>query len=99
MWHIISCYAPQVGCTHDEKDEFWEHMDTGMQAVSRIERLIVAGDINGHVGSDRDGYDDVHGGPVLDVRNEDEINILNSVTAYQMRVMNTYYKTTENHKL
>ena len=26
VWHIISCYAPQVGCTQEEKDEFWEHM-------------------------------------------------------------------------
>ena len=30
VWHIISCYAPQVGCTQEEKDEFWEHMDAEM---------------------------------------------------------------------
>ena len=68
-----------------------------MQAVPRSERLVVAGDLNGHVGRNRDGYDDVHGGPGLGVRNEDEINILNSATAYHMRVMNTYYKKTNNH--
>ena len=58
VWHIISCYAPQVGCTQEEKYEFWEHMDAEMQAVPRSERLVVAGDLNGHVG--RDGYDGVH---------------------------------------
>ena len=71
VWHIISCYAPQVGCTQEEKYEFWEHMDAEMQAVPRSERLVVAGDLNGHVGRDRDGYDGVHRGHGLGVRNEE----------------------------
>ena len=97
VWHIISCYAPQVGCTQDEKDELCEHMDAEMQAVPRSERLVVAGDMNGHVGIDRDGYDGVHGGHGLGVRNEEGIKIMDFATAYQMRLMNTYYTKTENH--
>ena len=97
VWHIISCYAPQVGCTQEEKDEFWEHMDAEMQAVPRSERLVVAGDLNGHVGRDIDGYDGVHGGHGLGVRNEEGIKIMDFATAYEMRLMNTYYKKRENH--
>ena len=97
VWHIISCYTPQVGCTQEEKYEFWEHMDAEMQAVPRSDRLVVAGDLNGHVGRDRDGYDGVHGGHGLGVRNEEGINIMDFATAYQMRLMNTYYKKRENH--
>ena len=97
VWHIISCYAPQVGCTQQEKDEFWEHMDAEMQAVPGSERLVVAGDLNGHVGRDRDGYDGVHGGHGLGVRNEEGIKIMDFATAYEMRLMNTYYKKRENH--
>ena len=37
-------------------------MDAEMQAVPRSERLIVTGDLNDHVGRDRDGYDGAHGG-------------------------------------
>ena len=97
VWHIISCYAPQVGCTQEEKDEFWEHMDAEMQSVPRSERLVVAGDLNGHVGRYRDGYDGVYGGHGLGVRNEEGIKIMDFATAYQMRLMNTYYKKRENH--
>ena len=97
VWHIISFYAPQVGCTKEEKDEFWEHMDAEMQAVPRSERLVVAGDLNGHVGRDRDGYEGVHGGHGLGVRNEEGIKIMDFATAYQMRLMNTYYTKRENH--
>ena len=57
--HIISCYAPQTGCPQDEKETFCEHMDSEMQAVTRSERVVVAGDLNGHVGTDRAGYNNV----------------------------------------
>ena len=95
VWHIISCYAPQVGCTQEKKYEFWKHMDAEMQAVPRSERLVVAGDLNGHVGRDRYGYDAVHGGHGLGVRNEEGIEIMDLATAYQMRLMTTYYTKRE----
>ena len=55
LWHIISCYAPQTGCPQDEKETFWEHMDSEMQAVTRSERVVVTHDLNGHVGTDKAG--------------------------------------------
>ena len=42
VWNIISCYAPQTGCTEYEKDQLWENIDSEMQAVNRSERLVVA---------------------------------------------------------
>ena len=91
VWHIISCYAPQTGCPQDEKETFWEHMDSEMQTVTRSERVVVAGDLNGHVGIDRTGYNNVHGGHGLDVDNEDGIQVLDFATAYKMRIINIFY--------
>ena len=45
VWNIINCYAPQTGCTENEKDQFWETIDSEMQAVKISERLVVAEDI------------------------------------------------------
>ena len=97
VWHIVSCYAPQTGCPQDEKETFWEHMDSEMQAVPRSERVVVAGDLNGHVGTYRAGYNNVHGGHGLDVVNEDGIQVLDFVIAYEMRIMNTFYQKRRNH--
>ena len=36
-----------------EKDQFRETIDSEMQAVNRSERPVVAGYLNGHVGSDK----------------------------------------------
>ena len=62
-----------------------------MQAVTRSERVVVAGDLNGHVGIDRTGYNNVHGGHGLDVDNEDSIQVLDFATAYNMRIINIIY--------
>ena len=97
VWSIISCYAPQIGCTKCEKDQFWETIDSEMQAVKRSERLVVAGDLNGHVGRDRIGYEEVHGGHRVGARNEDGIKVLDFATAYQIRILNTSYQKRKNH--
>ncbi|XP_068203626.1 uncharacterized protein [Palaemon carinicauda] len=49
--NIISAYAPQVGCTEEEKENFWRDMDGVMQELEIQERVIVRTDLNGHVGT------------------------------------------------
>ena len=97
VWNVISCYAPQTRCTEYEKYQFWETIDSEMQAVKRSERLVVAGDLSGHVGSDRIGYEEVHGGHGVGAPNEDGIKVLVFATAYQMRILNTSYQKRKNH--
>ena len=99
VWNIISCYEPQTGCTEYEKDKFWETIGSEMQAVNRSELLVVAGDLNGHVGSDKIGYEEVHGGHGVRAPNEEGIKVLDFATAYQMRLLNTRtsYQKRKNH--
>ena len=100
VWNIISCYAPQTGCTEYEKDQFWETIDSEMQAVNRSERLVVAGDLNIHVGSDKIGCEEVHGGHGVGAPNEEGIKVLDFALfamAYQMRILNTSYQKRKNH--
>ena len=94
VWNIVSCYAPQTGCTEYEKGQFWETVDSEMQAVKRSERLVVAGY---HVGSDKIRYEEVHGGQGVEAPNEEGIKVLDFATAYQMRILNTSYQKRKNH--
>ena len=52
--HVISAYAPQVGCTDQEKDSFWEGLDEVLQQIPDTEQVILAGDLNGHIGASRE---------------------------------------------
>ena len=60
--NIICAYAPQVGCTEEEKETFWEHMDQELGASLDAERVMVGGHLNGHIGRSGDGIERIHGG-------------------------------------
>ena len=61
VYHTFSVYAPQVGRSEDEKAEFWDGLVDKVVGVPRLEGPIVAGDLNSHIRSNRDGYEDVMG--------------------------------------
>ena len=42
--NIISVYAPQVGCSEDEKLTLWEELDDVLQSIPDKEGLVVIGD-------------------------------------------------------
>ena len=51
--YYLRIYAPQVGCSDDEKLTFWEELDDVLQSIPDKEGLVVIGDFNGHVGMER----------------------------------------------
>ena len=59
--HIFSAYAPQVGLTSQEKEEVWELMEEEVAKVPTSDGLIVGGDLNRHIGSDREGFEEIRG--------------------------------------
>ncbi|XP_021747807.1 craniofacial development protein 2-like [Chenopodium quinoa] len=60
--NVISVYAPQVGLDEEDKRQFWKDLDEVVQGVHHTKKLYIGGDLNGHVGAIRDGYESVHGG-------------------------------------
>ena len=58
VWEVVPGYCPQAGRSVDEKEEFYELMDE----VVTSEKVLVGGDLNGHVGSDIGSFGEVHGG-------------------------------------
>jgi exonuclease III len=63
--NLVSVYAPQVGRGMEEKEEFFISLGDALSAVDASERLVVCGDLNGHVGSVKEDFDGVHGGKSL----------------------------------
>ncbi|GJS28813.1 retrovirus-related pol polyprotein LINE-1, partial [Tanacetum coccineum] len=69
--NVISAYAPQVGLSDAEKKRFWDALDELVRECLADERLIIRGDLNGHIGAATDGYEGVHGGFGFGDRNEE----------------------------
>ncbi|XP_047267959.1 uncharacterized protein LOC107858770 [Capsicum annuum] len=58
-----------VGLDEEEKAKFWDDLDEVVRSVPSLEKIIIAGDFNGHIGVLPGGYNDVHGGYGFSDRN------------------------------
>ena len=94
--NIICAYAPQVGCTEEEKETFWEQMDREMSATLDDERVIVGVDLNGHIGRSRDGIERIHGGWGMRDGNDEGENIVDTAMAFDLAIVNTFFEKKVN---
>lgn len=75
MINIILAYAPQQGCSTEDKDEFCNTFEQVVLSWKQDEMLIIGADMNGHVGAASDGFSTVHGGKVYGNENEKGENL------------------------
>ncbi|XP_065315777.1 uncharacterized protein LOC135924611 [Gordionus sp. m RMFG-2023] len=76
LYNMISAYVPQVGRSEEEKDVFWDSLLGVTSRLANEEGIILAGDLNGHVGASSEGYERVHGGFSYGMRNLEGERIL-----------------------
>jgi len=88
--------VPQTGRSAEEKDSFWDQMISVTGSIPTLELIVVGGDLNGHVGTNVDGYDGVHGGHGFGERNADGQQILEFCDAMELIIMNTCFKRQKN---
>ena len=96
--NIVSAYAPQVGLSAEEKDDFWDNFIIVLSGIPKQESIFIGSDMNGHVGRDADGCGGVHGGMGFGTRNAEGERILEFGNAVGMVVCNTFFKK-EDSKL
>ena len=60
--NLISIYAPQTGWSKVVKEEFLAMLGEVVSGIDSGERPLICGDLNGHVGSEIDGFEGVHRG-------------------------------------
>jgi hypothetical protein len=68
-----------------------------IQSITCAEKLFVRGDLNGHVGSKRIGFESFHGGQGFGDRNEVGTDTINFVLAYDLTIANTWFKKRDFH--
>lgn len=93
--NIVSVYAPQSGLAMEEKEEFYISLGRVLSLVDVKERLIICGDMNGHVGAETDGFEGVHGGHGFGSRNVEGEMLLEFTDAMDLVVANTWFKKSD----
>jgi hypothetical protein len=97
IFNVISGYTPQIDLNESVKMQFWEEFDALVSSVPISEKLFIGGDLNGHVGSTKVGFDGVHGGFGYGSRNQEGEGILNFVLAYDLIVANALFRKRVSH--
>jgi hypothetical protein len=97
VFNVISAYDPQLGLNESVKMQFWEEFGSLISSVPISEKLFIGGDLNGHVGSTRVGFNGVHGGFGYGSRNQEGEGILNFALAYDLIVANTIFRKRVSH--
>ena len=89
--NIISAYTPQcVRCVKEK--EFYEDLLTVVSRVHDTEKLLIGGDMNGHVGNSSDGFPEVHGGYSYGEQNFEGERLFEFAEALELVVSNTWFK-------
>ena len=88
VWEVVSCYCPQTGRSVNEKEEFYELMEM----VVTSDNVFVGGDFNGHVGSDMDGFGEVHEGFGIGQISDGGIRLLDWAVGRGLHLMNTCFQ-------
>src|SRR3989442_9433167 len=97
--NVISGYAPQVGRSIEEKEEFLLSLSKMVDEIVEEEFVMIGGDMNGDVREKVDGYDGMHGGKGFGVRNAEGEMLLEFAGAMKLVVLNTWFTKSESKKV
>ena len=89
LLNVLMVYAPHSGKLKERKENFWNEVFHLMSCVPQNEMVVLAGDMNGRVGSSNVGYDGTHGGFGYGDRNADDSRILEFADGLNLVICNT----------
>ncbi|VDP14549.1 unnamed protein product [Heligmosomoides polygyrus] len=96
LYHFFSAYAPQTGGSDQAKDKFWSLLDEKSAEVPSEDVIIVAGDLNGHVGATKDGY--VMVDSAMDrVMQMVSLILIVSLKSHNLTIVNTVFRKRDSH--
>ena len=94
---VVSTYAPQQGLSDAAKDQFYTKLTQLVSKFDDNDMVVIAGDLNGHVGKASNGYEGIHGGFGYGSRNVEGERILEFGAALDMAVCNTCFEKRDSH--
>ena len=94
---VFSVYAPQTGCSEEEKAEFWASLQEEYEKVEDDEKCIVNGDLNGHIGETNEIISRIHGGNYFGGRNEQGETVIDFALSNDLAICNTLFKKRPEH--
>ena len=68
-----------------------------IRGIPGSEQLVIGGDFNGHIGINRVGYDEAHGGFSFGSRNDSGSSLPDFASAFGCVICNLWFRKREEH--
>ncbi|ESO05917.1 hypothetical protein HELRODRAFT_145228, partial [Helobdella robusta] len=95
---LISCYAPTLGATFEEKSLFYEQLGDAARSTPHNHQLSVLGDFNARVGKDHILWPKVLGQNGIGRENSNGTMLLEFCTEHNFVVTNTVFQQADRKK-
>ncbi|ESO01668.1 hypothetical protein HELRODRAFT_174630 [Helobdella robusta] len=95
---LISCYAPTIGATFEEKSLFYEQLGDAVRSTPHNHQLFVLGDINARVSKDHILWPKVLGRNGVGRENSNGTMLLEFCTEHNLVVTNTVFQQADRKK-
>ena len=89
---LVAVYAPTEVCRADEKEMFYAKLDSVLDQWPRRDTIIVLGDFNAVIGTERAGYELCVGPHGSGTRNTNSSLLLNFAKSRRLRIAGSWYR-------
>lgn len=96
---IIVCYAPTNTSEEEDKDEFYEQLQTAVSEVPAHDMLLIIGDLNARPGSDNTGRSRIMGKEGYGVMNENGRRLCDFCEDNSLKIGGTLFPHKAIHKI
>ena len=92
---LISAYAPTLCSSDEDKEDFYDSLNSIVKSVPQSNKLLLLGDFNARVGTDQESWDGVLGHHGVGKENSNGTLLLSLCTRNQLTITNTLFKQEE----
>ena len=95
---LLSCYAPTLDSSEEEKDSFYECLDGELRRIPPADKIILLGDFNARVGTTYIAWRGVLGRNGLGKKNSNGHRLLSLCARYGLTITNTIFDQKDIYK-
>ena len=96
--NCCDCVCPATRTTWLGTEQFYQKLQHEIDGIRTDEEVIMMGDLNGHIGMLREGYEQVVEHHGIGRRNDEGERLLDVFNVNRMKIMNTFFHHRPSHK-
>lgn len=97
--HLVAVYAPTETNPEPTKNDFYNQLQLTLDSIPQTELIILAGDFNAHIGTDRSGWENTMGCFGHGVINDNGLRLLSFASSNSYIIGNSHFQHPKKHQL